>query len=173
MDIAAFETVDTAECTGAQAARGRVQAEQSSGPGGQPVGVNVFVAEAGACALSNPLNSQDSNFVVYHKKFPGLITPFDLPIECFPDYERMLDEDPGAVDAVNIMIRGAVASSTADNYKYVVNRFHGFCAERGYTFPKFETGAVLRLGRKFICYTIESSFIFYSIIRPVKRYILL
>jgi hypothetical protein len=49
----------------------------------------------------------------------------------------MLDEDPTAVDQVNVMLRGAVAESTAAGYGAVVNRFHGFCAERGYVFLSF------------------------------------
>ena len=75
--------------------------------------------------MFHQIQNTDSDFVVYHKQFPGLKTPFDLPIECFPDYEAMLDEDPTCVDTVNVMLRGAVAKSTASNYKSVINRFHG------------------------------------------------
>ena len=94
--------------------------------------------------MFHQIQNTDSDFVVYHKQFPGLKTPFNLPIECFPDYEAMLDEDPTCVDTVNVMLRGAVAKSTASNYKSVINRFHAFCMERGQEFPVFQTGAVLR-----------------------------
>ena len=69
-------------------------------------GQAVFVAPSGFCQLENPLRHPDSDFVVYHKKFEGLVTPFDLPIECFLESESMLDEDLGCVDTVNIMLRG-------------------------------------------------------------------
>ena len=69
----------------------------------RPSGRAVFVAPSGFCQLKNPLQHSDSDFVVYHKKFEELVTPFDLPIECFPEFESMLDEDPGCVDTVNIM----------------------------------------------------------------------
>ena len=40
-----------------------------------------------------------SDFLVYHRQFAGLKTPFDMPIECFPEYAAMLEEDPDCVDA--------------------------------------------------------------------------
>ena len=56
----------------------------------------------------------------------------------------MLDEDPDCVNSVNIMLKGAVAQSTASNYKTVVNKFHVYCLDRGHAFPNFDTGAVIR-----------------------------
>ena len=105
---------------------------------------HVFVAPAGQCLLHNPIQDQKDEFVVYHKHFPGLKTPFQLPIECFPEFESMLDEDPDCVDTVNVMLKGAVAESTAGNYKTVVHRFHNYCMGHGHTFPKFNSAAVLR-----------------------------
>ena len=102
---------------------------------GSGVGGHAFVAAAGQCMDGNPCNQVTDNLVVYHKKFTGLITPFDLPIECFPIFESMLDEDPDCVDTVNIMLKGAVAQSTASNYRSVANKFHGYCLERGHAFP--------------------------------------
>jgi len=49
-----------------------------------------------------------------------------------------------AGDIINAMLQGPVAESTAAGYKTVVNRFHCYCMERGYTFPDFTTEAVLR-----------------------------
>jgi hypothetical protein len=105
---------------------------------------DVFVAEVGSCYNSSPVNRAEEQFQVYHKVFPGLKTPFDLPIECFPLYEQMLDEGGMSVEIVNAMLRGPVAASTAAGYKTVVNRFHAFCEERGYTFPDFTKEAVLK-----------------------------
>ena len=107
-------------------------------------GGHVFLAAAGHCMSENPLNQVPDNLTVYHKQFPGLVTPFDLPIECFPLFEAMLDEDPDCVASVNIMLKGAVAQSTASNYRSVVNKFHGYCLERGHAFPDFDTNAVIR-----------------------------
>ena len=91
-----------------------------------------------------PAAEFSDNLVVYHKKFTGLVTPFDLPIECFPLFESMLDDDPDCVDTVNIMLKGAVAQSTASNYRSVVTKFHKYCLERGHVFPDFDTTAVIR-----------------------------
>ena len=55
----------------------------------RPSGQAAFVAPSGFCQLENPLQHLDSDFVVYHKKFEGLVTPFDLPIKCFPEFESM------------------------------------------------------------------------------------
>ena len=136
MDIAEFVEVVTSPATAVMGGEA-VQQQRTSSQA-------VFVAPVGFCQLANPLQQSDSDFVLYHKKFEGLVTPFDLPIECFPEFESMLDEDPGCVDTVNIMLRGAVAQSTASNYKSVVTRFHVYCMERGFVFPKFEASAVLR-----------------------------
>jgi len=81
---------------------------------------------------------------VYYKKVEGLITPFDLPVECFPDYEKILDEDPTCVGTVNIMLKGRVTASTASGYKSVVDRFRAFCLEKKYQFPKFTAETALR-----------------------------
>ena len=136
MDIAQCIEVNTTPAL----AEIHVEAERPQ----QPLRQAVFVAPSGSCQFENPLQHADGDFVVHHKKFEGLVTPFDLPIECFPEFESMLDEDPGCVDTVNIMLRGAVAQSMASNYKSVVTRFHAYCMERGYGFPKFEASSVLR-----------------------------
>ena len=136
MDIAQCIEVNTTPAL----AEIHVEAERPQ----QPLRQAVFVAPSGSCQFKNPLQHADGDFVVHHKKFEGLVTPFDLPIECFPEFESMLDEDPGCVDTVNIMLRGAVAQSMASNYKSVVTRFHAYCMERGYRFPKFEASSVLR-----------------------------
>jgi hypothetical protein len=94
----------------------------------------VFVAEAGACYNAMPIEPAADHFQVYHKVFPGLLTPFDLPIEYFPMYEKLLDEERTSVKIVNVMLRGPVAESTVKGYKTVVNRFHAFCEERGFAF---------------------------------------
>jgi len=139
MDVAEYVEIETTyraeelrDCRGAD----------TSGAGA--VGGHAFVAPAGHSLLNNPLQYGHEDFVIYHKKFTGLQTPFDLPIECFPDFEKMLDEDPTCVEVVNVMMRGAVATSTASNYKSVVNKFHCYCMERGHAFPHFDAGAVLR-----------------------------
>jgi hypothetical protein len=93
----------------------------------------VFVAETGACYNAILVESAAEHFQVYHKVFPGLKTTFDLPIECFLMYEKLLEEEGTLVEIVNFMLRGPVAESTAKGYKSVVNRFHAFCEERGYT----------------------------------------
>ena len=138
MDVAAFEEIET----GPPVLDQQVPVPGVGGAIVQPA--TAFVAPAGECVMFNHLNETNSDFVIYHKQYPGLKTPFDLPIECFPEYEAMLDEDPTCVDTVNVMLRGAVAKSTASNYKSVINRFHAFCTERGQEFPVFQTGAVLR-----------------------------
>ncbi len=148
MDVAACVEVETE--SEVQAGRMAARATESgrSGGSGSTAGVAVYTAAATECGMSNPMNeAEQGNFVVYFKSFPGLITPFNLPIECFPEYEKMLDEDPGAIETVNIMLRGPVAKSTTAAYRGVVNRFHGFCADRGYAFPNFSTGAVLRFAK--------------------------
>ena len=123
MEVAAYEEI------GAETSERVQQATGIAGTTERPVA--AFVAPAGEGVLFHQIQNTDSDFVVYHKQFPGLKTPFDLPIECFPDYEAMLDEDPTCVDTVNVMLRGAVAKSTASNYKSVINRFHAFSMERG------------------------------------------
>jgi hypothetical protein len=107
-------------------------------------GEKMFIASTSSCYDHTPVDPGDDNFQVYHKVFEGLKTPFDLPIECFPVYEKMLEEDGTSVDIVNTMLRGPVAESTAAGYKTVINRFNGFCAERGFEFPNFKKEAVLR-----------------------------
>ena len=123
-------------------------ARARGGLAGQLAGVSrtqpAFVAPAGECQFENKMGDNAGDFLVYHKKFVGLKTPFDMPIECFPEYADMLEEDPDCVDAVNIMLQGSVAKSTTSNYKTVVVKFHAYCAERGHRFPAFESAAVLR-----------------------------
>lgn len=104
---------------------------------------DIFVAQAGSCYNSALVSIQSEDFQIYHKVFAGLKTPFDLPIECFPLFESMLDKG-ASVDIVNSMLQGPVAASTASGYKTVVNRFHAFCQDRGFTFPHFSKEAVLQ-----------------------------
>jgi hypothetical protein len=80
---------------------------------------------------------------VFYKTYAGLKTPFGLPLEFFPSYEKLLDKDPTLVSAVNIMMRGAVSQATAAQYKPVLLQFHRFCSEHGYVFPYFEPDSVL------------------------------
>ena len=68
MDIAHFVEVITEPDTGILR-DGRVAT--GSGAGG-----HAFVTAAGQCMDGNPCNQVPDNLVVYHKKFPGLITPF-------------------------------------------------------------------------------------------------
>jgi hypothetical protein len=106
-------------------------------------GAKMFVASASDCYKSVELSDIPDTFQVYHKTIPGLKTPFDLPIECFPAIEKML-EGGAEVEIINTMFKGPVAESTAAGYKTVINRFHCYCMERGHTFPDFTKEAVLQ-----------------------------
>ncbi len=81
--------------------------------------------------------------LIYHKVFPGLKTPFGLPIECFPIYEKMLDKKPHLVEAVNVMLQGAVSESTSSQYGAVVREFFHFYQAEKLEFPAFSDAAVL------------------------------
>jgi hypothetical protein len=49
-------------------------------------GLRIFSVSIGETADSLPVSGSDQ---IFHKVFPGLKTPFGLPIECFPVYEKM------------------------------------------------------------------------------------
>jgi integrase len=80
---------------------------------------------------------------VFYKVVPGLVTPGNLPIECFPEYEKLLERRPELVEEVNIMMRGAVAVSTAKQYATAIIKFLDFCKQQRHAFPDFTAGAVL------------------------------
>ena len=106
MDVAAIEEVVTTE---------RINSFRNSEQElatGRP-GVQMFFAAPTQSSMKNPIQGDVQEIKIYHKTFAGLITPFDLPIEFFPEYLAMLEKDPSAVKEVNAMIRGAVAESTA------------------------------------------------------------
>jgi hypothetical protein len=90
-----------------------------------------------------PTLAEEPGGQIFHKVFPGLITPFGLPIECFPIYEAMLDKNPSLVEAVNVMLQGAVAESTHLQYGAVVREFHQFCVAEKKVFPHFTEATVL------------------------------
>jgi hypothetical protein len=92
----------------------------------------------GLSTLAEELGSQ-----LFHKVFPGLITPFGLPIECFPIYEAMLEKNPSLEENVNVMLQGAVAESTSLQYGAVVREFHQFCVAEKKVFPHFTEFTVL------------------------------
>ena len=136
MDVAAVEEVATTPMMD------RVRKQEVEITTGRP-GVRMFLAVPAQSMLNNPIEGEPQNIQIFHKKLEGLVTPFDLPIECFPEYLAMLEADPAAVAQVNVMMRGAVAESTAGSYKSVVNRFRECCQEKGFEFPYFTKPAVL------------------------------
>jgi hypothetical protein len=52
---------------------------------------SVSIGEA-ADILPVATDTISSNDHIFHEVFPGLKTPFGLPNECFPVYEKMLDK---------------------------------------------------------------------------------
>ena len=136
MDVAAIEEVVTTE---------RINSFKNSEielPTGRP-GVHMFFAAPTQSSLINPIQGDAQEIKIFHKTFAGLITPFDLPIELFPEYLAMLEKDPSAVKEVKVMMRGAVAESTAKSYKSVVKKFQKYCEEKDFEFPMFSKTAVL------------------------------
>jgi len=176
MELGAMEEVTTDGCMAADmAVAEEVEVETAAARHGGWAGrFNEFrrgkrvetsgIREQSGEAAAQVESQDEGSFQRYGKVFPGLKTPFDLPIECFPIYEKMLDEDPGKVDQVNIMIRGAVAESTATGYSGVVNRFHGFCAEEGYTFPNFTKEAVLQFMQR--CLAAKAGLAYFGKLLP-------
>ena len=136
MDVAAIEEVVTTERIDSFRMSEREVAT------GRP-GVKMFFAAPTQSSMDNPIQGEGQEFQTFHRKFEGLITPFDLPIEFFPEYLAMLEKDPAAVKEVNVMMRGAVAESTAKSYKSVVSRFQKYCQEKDFEFPMFSKIAVL------------------------------
>jgi len=126
-------------------------------------GSSIIVAATNDCYQSVGLPDLSADFQVYHKVIPGLKTPYDLPIECFPDIEKLL-EDGGDVEIINAMLLGPVAASTAAGYKTVVDRFHCYCMERGYTFPNFTKEAVLKFMHD--CAAEGAGYAFFSKLMP-------
>ena len=121
-----------------------VTAEGSGGDGREQLPHMMLASTSADTATAAVAVTGVDNFQLYYKQFPGLKTPFGLPIECFPVYEALLDDNPAAVEQVNIMLQGPMAQGTAAGYNSVIQRFHGFCLERGYTFPEFSKDAVIR-----------------------------
>jgi len=74
----------------------------------------------------------------------SLVTPFGLPIECFPKYKKIIDEDAALIPAVNIMMKGAVAASTAKQYRPIILDFKQFCEQEEAPFPGFSEHTVLK-----------------------------
>jgi len=74
-------------------------------------------------------HGEDAETEVFYRTIPGLVTPFDLPLECFPAYEAVLNRDPSLAASVSIMMRGDIAVSTAKQYKPVVLQFRDFCSQ--------------------------------------------
>ena len=109
---------------------------------GRP-GVKMFFAARTQSSMNNPIQGDIQEIKIFHKTFTGLITPFDLPIEFFPEYLAILEKDPAAVKEVNVMMQGAVAESTAKSYKSVVKKFQKYCEEKDFEFPMFSKTAVL------------------------------
>ena len=168
MDVAEFVEIVTEPVQDMTAETDGGTARARGGLAGQLAGVSrtqpAFVAPAGECQFENKMGDNAGDFLVYHKKFVGLKTPFDMPIECFPEYADMLEEDPDCVDAVNVMLQGSVAKSTASNYKTVVVKFHAYCAERGHRFRAFESSGVLRFVKD--CFAEGAGLSFLKIFLP-------
>jgi hypothetical protein len=61
--------------------------------------------EPGTEHIDSPTLAEEPGSKIFHKVFPGLITPFGLRS---PIYEAMLDKNPSLVEAVNVMLQGAV-----------------------------------------------------------------
>ena len=136
MDVAAVEEVVTTPVVGV------TEKSEFKVDTGRP-GVKMFMAVPQHSVMTNPLEAESQSFNVYHKQIVGLVTPFDLPIEHFPDYMKMLEADPAAVAQVNVMMRGAVAESTAGSYHSVIRKFRDSCNENGFAYPHFDKPAVL------------------------------
>jgi hypothetical protein len=107
-------------------------------------GVRMFSVslEPGTEHICLPTLVEEPGGQSFFQSFPGLITPFGLPIECFPK-EGMLDKNLSLVMAVNVMLQGAVAESTSLQYGAVVLEFHQFCVAEKIVFPHFTESTVL------------------------------
>jgi hypothetical protein len=55
----------------------------------------------------------------------------------------MLDKNPSLVEAVNVMLQGAVVESTSLQYGAVVREFRQFCVAKKKVFPHFTESTVL------------------------------
>jgi hypothetical protein len=108
-------------------------------------GIRIFSVSLNSEAeeVDRPAATDVPTTLIYHKIFPGLKTPFGLPIECFPQYEKMLDKKPHLVEAVNVMLQGAVSESTNTQYGAVVREFYQFCQAEKLDFPNFSDATVL------------------------------
>ncbi len=53
-----------------------------------------------------------------YKVVPGLVTSGNSPIECFPEYEKLLERRPELVEEVNIMKGSHEHSKTIRNSRY-------------------------------------------------------
>ena len=84
MDVAAVEEVATTPMMD------RVRKQEVEITTGRP-GVRMFLAVPAQSMLNNPIEGEPQNIQIFHKKFEGLVTPFDRPIKCFPEYVAMLE----------------------------------------------------------------------------------
>jgi hypothetical protein len=110
MDLGGMVEIESSEDAGVpHAANLREREMQSSVPGLRVFSVSIGEEADSVPVVTGTISGDDQ---IFHKVFPGLKTPFGLPIECFPVYEKMLDKKPNLVDAVNVMLTGAVAEST-------------------------------------------------------------
>ena len=78
MDVVAVEEVATTP------GLDRVRKQEVEITTGRP-GVHMFLAVLAQSMLNNPIEGEPQKIQIFHKKFDGLVTPFDLPIECFPE----------------------------------------------------------------------------------------
>jgi hypothetical protein len=69
---------------------------------------SIIVAANNDCYRSVGLPDMPQDFQIYHTVVPGLKTPYDLPIECFPDIEKLLEEEGTKVEIINTMLQGTV-----------------------------------------------------------------
>jgi hypothetical protein len=133
---------------------------------GRP-GVKLFVVQQAEARSSRPEPRQDlalDSDPVYFKSFPGLKTAFDLPLECFPAFENMLNANPTLVPAVNIMMQGDIAVSTAKQYRPVIIQFQKFCARNSTAFPYFTPESVLKFAAE--AYMEKRPLGFFRIVAP-------
>ena len=106
-------------------------------------GLRMFTVEQSGGISGQVQEVTKDSATVYYKSAPGLVTPFGLPFECFPKFQALIDKDAGLVPAVNVMMSGAVAGSTAKQYKPVILEMLNFCRETEGAFPYFSEASAL------------------------------
>lgn len=90
-------------------------------------------------ATSRAVRAPRMQFQEYSSGFQGLKTPFVLPIECFPVYLQMLQEDPNC----EYHDEGSGRREHIERVCKLRAQVHAFCAVRGYDFPDFTSLAVM------------------------------